>query len=173
MNALSLSALIRFIERLVGSVGIFAALLLVPLTLATGWEVFSRYVMGAPTVWAYEVGYLLTGSHFLLGLAYTLRAGEHIRIDIFSGKFSPRTRAAIDVLAYCIVIPLLAWLAYALMQHFWTGWSRNERTGQSAMNLPVWPFRAVFVVSFVLFALQSLTELMKSVRRARGAGDAL
>ncbi len=162
----------RSIERVVGAVGIFAALLLVPLTLATCWEVFSRYAMGAPTVWAYEVGYLLTGSHFLLGLAYTLRAGEHIRIDIFSGRFSPRARAVIDILAYCVVIPLLVWLSYALMQHFWTGWSRSERTGQSAMNLPVWPFRVVFVASFVLFALQSLAELMKSVRRARGVGDA-
>lgn len=166
-----MNPLIRAIERLVGVVGVFAALLLVPLTLATCWEVFSRYVMRAPTVWAYEVGYLLTGSHFLLGLAYTLRAGEHIRIDIFSGRFSPRTRAIIDILAYCVVIPLLAWLTYALVQHFWTGWSRNERTGQSAMNMPVWPFRVVFVTSFLLFALQSLVELLKSIGRAAGAGD--
>lgn len=163
-----MNSLIRIVERSVGVIGIAAAMLLVPLTLATCWEVFSRYVLQAPTVWAYEIGYLLTGSHFLLGLAYTLRAGEHIRIDIFSGKFSPRTRAVIDVLAYCIVIPLLAWLTYALMQHFWTGWTRSERTGQSAMNLPVWPFRVVFVVSFLLFALQSLVELLKSINRARG-----
>lgn len=159
---------IRIVERIVGVVGIAAAMLLVPLTLATCWEVFSRYAMGAPTVWAYEIGYLLTGSHFLLGLAYTLRAGEHIRIDIFSGRFSPRTRAVIDILAYCVIVPLLAWLTYALMQHFWTGWTRNERSGQSAMNLPVWPFRAVFVVSFLLFALQSLAELLKALGRARG-----
>jgi TRAP-type mannitol/chloroaromatic compound transport system permease small subunit len=149
------SVLTRSIERIVGIVGIFAALLLIPLTLATCWEVFSRYVMRAPTVWAYEIGYLLTGSHFLLGLAYTLRAREHIRIDIFSGKFSERTRAIIDILTYCVVVPLLIWITIALVQHFLVGWSRHERTGQSAMNMPVWPFRTVFVVSFLLFALQS------------------
>lgn len=162
-----MSAALRAIERVVGWVGVFAALLLLPLTLATCWEVFSRYLLHAPTVWAYEIGYLLTGSHFLLGLAYTLRAGEHIRIDIFSGRFSPRTRAAIDIASYCIVLPLLVWLTLALAQHLAIGWSRGERTGQSAMNLPVWPFRVVFVLSFALFALQSLVELAKAVRQFR------
>ncbi len=165
-----LNASIRAIERAVGVVGIFAALLLVPLTLATCWEVFSRYVMRAPTVWAYEIGYLLTGSHFLLGLAYTLREREHIRIDIFSGKFSSRTRAIIDLVVYCIVIPLLIWLTIALAQHLWVGWSRHERTGQSAMNMPVWPFRVVFVVSFFMFAMQTFVELLKALTAMQHAG---
>ena len=42
-------------------------------------------------MWAYEIGYMLTGSHFLLAMAFTLREGQHIRIDIFSEKFSQRT----------------------------------------------------------------------------------
>ena len=29
---------------------------------------------------------MVTGSHFLLGMAYTLREREHMRIDFFSGK---------------------------------------------------------------------------------------
>jgi TRAP-type mannitol/chloroaromatic compound transport system permease small subunit len=159
--------LIRGIERLVGTVGIAAAMLLVPLVLATSWEVFSRYAMGAPTIWAYEVGYILTGSHFLLGLAYTLREGLHIRIDIFTGSMSPRTRALLDSIAYAIVLPLLVWLSWMLLQYLIAGYVRGERSGQSALNPPVWPFRVVFFVSFVLFALQVLAELLKSIDRVR------
>jgi TRAP-type mannitol/chloroaromatic compound transport system permease small subunit len=159
--------LIRGIERLVGTVGIAAAMLLVPLVLATCWEVFSRYVLDQPTVWAYEVGYILTGSHFLLGLAYTLREGLHIRIDIFTGSMSPRTRALLDTIAYSIVLPLLAWLAWMLLQYLIAGYARGERSGQSALNLPVWPFRVVFFVSFLLFALQVFVELLKSIDRVR------
>ena len=160
-----MNALIRSIERLTGSVGIVASLVIVPLVLATCYEVFARYVMQAPTVWAYEIGYILTGSHFLLGMAFTLRAGEHIRIDIFSGKFSTRTRAVIDLVGYTIILPLMVWLTYALFQHFATGYLRSERSGQSAMNLPVWPFRIVFLVAFSLLALQILAEVIKTVRR--------
>ena len=157
--------LIRLIDRITTVVGVGAALLLVPLVLATCWEVFSRYVMDEPTAWAYEVGYLLTGSHFLLGLAYTLKMDLHIRIDVFTGLMSPRTRALIDTLAYTVMLPLLLWLTWMLLEYLIIGYSRGERSGQSSLNPPVWPFRVVFTVSFGLLALQVFVALLKSVRQ--------
>lgn len=164
---LYMDSLIRNIERLTGSVGILASFALVPLVLATCYEVFARYVFGAPTIWAYEIGYVLTGAHFLLAMAFTLRSDEHIRIDVFSGKFSRRTRAVIDLAAYAVLMPLMVWLSYALFQHLAAGYLRNERSGQSAMNLPVWPFRVIFFVAFTLLTLQVLAEVIKAVRRFR------
>jgi len=161
-------ALIKNIERATSSVGIFASFAIVPLVLATCYEVISRYVLDSPTIWAYEVGYILTGSHFLLGMAYTLKKGEHIRIDIFSAAFSQRTRAIIDLVSYSVILPLMLWLTYALFGHLATGYLRNEHSGQSAMNLPVWPFRIVFLVAFALFALQILAEVLKTLRRLDG-----
>lgn len=160
-----MNALTKSIERVTGGVGIVAALVLVPLVLATCYEVFARYAMGAPTIWAYEVGFLLTGSHFLLGMAYTLREGAHIRIDVFSGKFSERTRSVIDLVGYTVMLPLLIWLSYQMYHYLVDGYSSGETSGQSALNLPVWPFRVVFLVAFTLFALQVLAEVLKSVRR--------
>jgi len=162
-----MDAFIKNIERLTTSVGIFASLCLVPLVIATCYEVFARYVFGAPTIWAYEVGYFLTGTHFLLAMAFTLRSDEHIRIDIFSGHFSRRTRAIIDLLGYTVTLPTMIWLSYALWLHLAQGYARNEHSGQSAMNMPVWPFRVVFFVAFVLLALQILAEVIKSLRRMR------
>lgn len=162
-----MDAFIRNIERITTSVGIMASFAIVPLVLATCYEVLARYVFNAPTIWAYEIGYTLTGSHFLLGMAYTLAVGAHIRIDIFSGNFAPRTRALIDLAAYAVMLPLLIWLSYALFQHLATGYLRSERSGQSAMNLPVWPFRVVFLVAFTLLALQVLAEMVKTVRALR------
>lgn len=165
-----MALVVKYIERATGSVGIMASLAIVPLVLATCYEVFARYVMGAPTVWAYEVGYILTGSHFLLGMAFTLRAGAHIRIDIFSGKFSPRTRGILDLAGYAVTLPLMIWLTYALFQHLATGYLRHERSGQSAMNLPVWPFRVVFLLAFTLLALQILAEVIKTARQLGAKG---
>lgn len=162
-----MDALIRNIERVTTSIGIMASFAIVPLVLATCYEVLARYAFGAPTIWAYEIGYTLTGSHFLLGMAYTLAVGAHIRIDIFSGKFAPRIRALIDLGAYAVMLPLLVWLSYALFQHLATGYLRSERSGQSAMNLPVWPFRIVFFTAFTLLALQVLAEVVKTVRTLR------
>jgi TRAP-type mannitol/chloroaromatic compound transport system permease small subunit len=160
-------AFIRSIERITRSIGIMASFAIVPLVLATCYEVLARYVFAAPTIWAYEIGYTLTGSHFLLGMAYALAVGAHIRIDIFSGNFAPRTRALIDLAAYAVLLPLMIWLSYALFQHLATGYLRSERSGQSAMNLPVWPFRIVFFTAFTLLALQVLAEVVKTARALR------
>jgi TRAP-type mannitol/chloroaromatic compound transport system permease small subunit len=162
-----MNRLIRSIEALTTNVGLFGALLIVPLILATCYEVLSRYVFDAPTIWAFEVGYMLTGSHFLLAMAFALKEGQHIRIDVFSGKFSARTRAAIDFVCFAVVFPLTVWLTLALLRHMWNGYASNEKSGQSALNFPVWPFRVVFFVSFLLLALQVLAEILKTVRVLR------
>lgn len=161
-----MDSLIRPIEKLVVGVGTFAACLLVPLVLATTWEVISRYALGAPTIWAYEVGYTLTGSHFLLALAYTLRAGEHIRIDVLSHRLPAGVKRSIDAAVYALVLPLLVWVCYTLWNYMAGGYASGETSGQSALNLPVWPFRLVLFVAFAALALQVLAELLKVLRPA-------
>jgi len=158
---------LRAIERASEWAGVFGACLIVPLVLATCYEVFARYLFGAPTIWAYEIGYTLTGAHFLLGMAFTLKYGEHIRIDIFSGKFTPRTRAVIDLLGYAIVLPLTAWITLYLFFYLRAGYVSNEKSGQSALNLPVWPLRVIFCLAFLLLALQVIAEVAKSARALR------
>lgn len=161
--------LVRGIEQLSQAVGIAGAMLLVPLVLVTCYEVVARYAFGAPTIWAYEIGYMLTGAHFLLGMAFTLRAGEHIRIDVFSGKFSSKTRACIDLLGYAVVLPLTIWVALHLLRYFTNGLSSGERSGASAFNMQVWPFRLIFFTAFALLALQVIAEVLKLLGCLRAA----
>ena len=157
------------IERITTNIGIIAALTLVPLILTTTYEVLARYIFDAPTIWAYEVGYMLTGTHFLLGMAYTLQQGQFIRIDIFSQDMSVKTRAFIDLCAYSVILPLMMWLTYGLTAYLISGFIKNERTGQSAMNMAVWPFRVVFLIAFTLLALQVYAEFMKSLEKYKAA----
>ena len=92
--------MVRIIERLSHFVGVIAAWLIVPLVFASVYEVVARYVFNAPTIWAYEIGYLMTGSGFLLGMAYALSRDAHIRIDVFSVNMTQRTKAIIDIVCY-------------------------------------------------------------------------
>ena len=164
-----MSPLVHRIERITTNIGIIAALTLVPLILTTTYEVLARYLFDAPTIWAYEVGYMLTGTHFLLGMAYTLQQGQFIRIDIFSQDMSEKTRALIDLCSYSVILPLMMWLTYGLTSYLISGFIKNERTGQSAMNMVVWPFRVVFLIAFTLLALQVYAEFMKSFEKYKAA----
>lgn len=159
-----MGSIIRAIERLSGISGYMTAWLVAPLIIATVYDVAARYVFSAPTQWAYEVAYMAMGTHALLGMAYTLREGGHIRIDAFSQLFSQRTKALIDLIGYSIfVLPCLLWMTWSMWSYWWHSYVTNELSGQSAWNPIIWPFKLVFFVAFVLLVLQIFAEIIKAI----------
>jgi TRAP-type mannitol/chloroaromatic compound transport system permease small subunit len=154
--------LLRTIERISVVSGEATAWLVVPLILATTYDVVARYAFNAPTQWAYEVGYMMMGAQALLGMAYTLRAGGHIRIDAFSQRFSQTGKAIVDLCGYAIVLPCLCWVTWSLWTYWINAFRSGELSGQSAWNPVIWPFRLIFFVAFVLLVLQIIAEIIKA-----------
>ena len=160
--------IIRTIDTITEAVGGLAALIVIPLTLATCYEVFARYVFGAPTIWAFELGYTLMGFHFLLGGAMTLKRGAHIRIDLIYAQLSKRKQAMIDLALYLLlIVPALGMLSNRLGSYALEAWHSGETTGHSAWNPVIWPLRAVITVSFVLLLLQVVSEGLKCIQVLR------
>lgn len=157
--------LLSAIDKLSGAVGFGTAWLVVPLIFATVYEVTARYVFNAPTIWAFEIGYMAMGAHFLLGAAFALRERAHIRIDVAYSHFPPRAKALVDVLGYALLfIPLGAWLSYRLGLYTFDAYRSGETSGQSAWDPVIWPFRLTFLGGFVLLTLQALAELIRSLQ---------
>lgn len=162
--------LVSTIERLSGFSGKLTAWLVVPLIVATVYDVAARYLFTAPTQWAYEVGYMMMGTHALLGMAFTLREGGHIRIDAFSQKFSQTGKALIDLVGYALfVLPCLAWITWSLWDYWMKALNTHELSGQSAWNPIIWPFKLIFFVAFALLVLQILAEIVKAIQYLSGS----
>jgi len=159
-----MKSIVLTIERVTGSVGFLASLIVIPLILTTSYEVMSRYLFEAPTTWAYELGYMFTGSHFLLGAALTLARGGHIRIDVIYGQLSDRPKAMIDLVFYVVLfLPFLALLNEALWSYAAHAFQSGERSGQSAWSPPIWPFRMLLFISFLLLMAQVVAESLKAI----------
>jgi len=163
-----LKGLIQFLDKISGTSGAIAAWLVIPLIAASCYEVFSRYVLDEPTLWAYEIGYMVMGTHFLIGLAYTLREREHVRVDFFYAHVSPKKRAIIDAFTYvALLMPVAGWLTIALWTKVQTAYESHERSGMSAFNPVIWPFRFVMCTAFALLFLQALAELLRCYETLR------
>jgi TRAP-type mannitol/chloroaromatic compound transport system permease small subunit len=157
---------IRVLEKAASWPGMAAAWLVVPLILFTDYDVFSRYLFTAPTIWAFELGYMAMGAHFLLGAAYTQRERGHIRIDLLYSRLSPKAQAAIDLTGYVLlVLPFLCWTDWHLLTYTLRSYASGERSGQSAWNPVIWPFRAVFFLAFACLALQIAADSLRAARR--------
>ncbi|HSO06219.1 MAG TPA: TRAP transporter small permease subunit [Pelomicrobium sp.] len=166
-----LSWLLRFLDRVTGTSGAVVAWLVIPLIAASCYEVFSRYVLNEPTLWAFEVGYMVMGTHFLVGMAYTLRENEHVRVDLLYARLSPRLQALVDTFTYvCLLLPLTLWLSVSLWDKVLKAYESQERSGMSAFNPLIWPYRAVFFTAFVLLSLQAIAQLIRCYQTLTGRG---
>ena len=98
----ALLATIRTIDRFTDWTGTVISWLSVPLVAAVAYEVVARYLFNAPTIWAFDVTYMLYGTLFMLGAAYALHKGAHIRTDFFWEQFSTRKKGVIDTISYVL-----------------------------------------------------------------------
>ena len=158
-----LNRLVDSIEAVTRWAGWLGAAITVPLILAMVYEVVARYAFNAPTFWAYELAYMMMGAGLMLGIAYCMQTGSHARVDFFYQSLSPRGRALVDLLGCAFLLPMVLWLCTGLWDYLLRAYEHGEVSGESAWNPVVWPFRAFFVIGFVLFALQTISEILKSL----------
>jgi TRAP-type mannitol/chloroaromatic compound transport system permease small subunit len=159
------------IDTFVRVCGKAVAWLILPMVLSLVWEVTARYGFNAPTEWAYDMTFMLYGTFFMLGSAWTLQYGGHIRTDSFYSKWSRRTQARVDLVCYLVfffpAIAIFAWLGW---EFFLKSYGQNERIVTSPWLPIVWPFKFVMPLSAALLLLQGAAEFIRCWRRAFGAG---
>lgn len=142
--------------------------LIIPMVLALSYEVFARYLFNAPTLWAYDITYMLYGSHFMLGASYTLAKQGHIRTDFFYRLWPIRWQGMVDSILYvCCFFPALTLWLWASSEYAVISWDREEVAITSPWKPPIYPFKTVMPVTTVLLLLQGLAELAKSLYAAR------
>ncbi|TAK82294.1 MAG: TRAP transporter small permease subunit [Betaproteobacteria bacterium] len=165
-----MQALIRLLDRISWTPGALVAWLLIPLIAASSYEVFSRYVLGEPTFWAFEIGYMVMGTHFLIGMAYALHSDAHVRVDLFYARLPYKARALIDAFTYvCLLLPLCVWLTIGFWHKVVAAYASHERSGMSAFNPVIWPYRLVMCAAFALLGLQALVQLIRCYQVLTGA----
>jgi TRAP-type mannitol/chloroaromatic compound transport system permease small subunit len=162
-----LQPLVRIIDRFAEVTGVAIAWLMVPLIAAVVYEVVARYAFAAPTLWAFDLTYMLYGAMFMLGAAYALRVGAHIRTDFFWERWSARTRGVIDSVAYLVFffpgIALFLWVGW---EEAWYAYGIGETSEQTAWRPILWPLKACVPLAAALLLLQGISELVKSLHAA-------
>jgi TRAP-type mannitol/chloroaromatic compound transport system permease small subunit len=157
-------AVIRAIDKFTECTGYLFVLLIIPLIFANVVEVFARYVLKAPTVWALDVTTMSYAALFMLGSALALLKGAHVRTDILWNAFSDRTKGMIDSLAFLLLfLPTMVVLFLISIDDFLYSVSIDERSSSGAWTPVLWPLRAVIPLTAFMLFLQGISELMKSL----------
>ncbi|MFZ1103179.1 MAG: TRAP transporter small permease subunit [Hyphomicrobiaceae bacterium] len=153
-----------FIDALSAWVGKAFGWLILVLTLGVSYEVFVRYVLRAPTTWAFDFSYITYGALFLMAGSYTLSRNGHVRADVFYRSWRPRTQAMMDLLLYVV------FFLPAVVAFIYSGWSYAafsirflEVSIFSPAGIPVFPLKTLIPVTGVLLLLQGIAEVIRCV----------
>jgi len=155
--------LIRWIDTINLWVGRIVCVLTIPLFAVMVYEVFVRYVFVAPTAWAYDLSRMIAGALFMLGAAYALSKGVHIRADFIYRNFSVRAQGRVDALLYLLFyMPGMLVFMWTSLDFAGVSWFQMERGMDSAWMPYLAPSKSALPVGIFFLILQGISEFFKS-----------
>ena len=132
------------------------------LTLSVSYEVFVRYVLNKPTVWAFDMMVQMYGALFLMAGPYALAQDAHVRGDVIYRLFSVRWQARVDFVLYIL------FFFPGMMALFWYGWEiasdswrYKEVSWNSPARIQIYFFKTLIPIAGVLLMIQGIAEMMR------------
>src|SRR5210317_600451 len=122
-----MTRILHFIDSLSAWSGKAFAWCIVILTFSTCYEVFMRYVLNSPTVWAFDMSVQMYGALFMMAGAYALSQDAHVRGDVIYRLMPIKVRASIDLVLYILFLfPGAICLLYYGFFYAQDSWFYNE-----------------------------------------------
>jgi TRAP-type mannitol/chloroaromatic compound transport system permease small subunit len=145
-------------------VGKTVSWLIISLTFLITFEIFSRYVLGAPHSSAFDYMLQMYGTLFLMSGAYTLSKNAHVRGDVLYGFFPPRLQASLDLTLYIVFfmpgVIALCWAGYLYAAE---SWKILERSSITADGPPLYWFKSIIPLAGFFVLMQGIVEMIRCV----------
>lgn len=157
-----MTKLIHSIESLSIWIGRAFGWCILILTLSVSYEVFVRYVLNSPTVWAFDMMVQMYGALFLMAGAYALAQDTHVRGDVVYRLIPKRWQAGIDFFLY------VTFFFPGMLALFWYGaeiaadsWRYKEVSWNSPARIQIYFFKTLIPIAAALLIVQGIAECMR------------
>lgn len=157
---------IAFADKLSGFFGKSFGWLIVLMTFGMSYEVFVRYLLNSPTPWSLDVSFIMYGTLFMMGGAYTLSRGGHVRGDFVYRLWPARVQAGVDLVLYVLFFfPGILALVFSGWKYAARSWSYpgGEVSVNSPAGIPIYQFKTVLVVAGLLLLIQGLAQVCRCI----------
>lgn len=157
------SGTIKVIDRITQVTGrsiSWLTMLMVALVVAI---VVMRYFLGMGSIAMQESVTYIHAMVFMLGIAFTLKRGGHVRVDIFYRTFSVRSKALVDLLGgLFFLIPVAALIFVTSWDYVAASWSIRESSAENNGIPLIYLLKTLMLIMPVTLLLQGIAEILKS-----------
>ena len=158
-----LHACVRFIDAFTDRCGRLLAWLILGMALLTALVVVLRYGFSIGAILAQEAVIYMHGAVFLLGAAYAIKTGAHVRVDIFHRNFSARAQAWVEALGGIVfLLPLCAFILMASEDYVRESWAMRETSAEPGGIPAVFLLKSLIPLMAVNLALQGVAEIFRN-----------
>ncbi len=155
--------IIKIVDLINEWAGRIASILGYALFIVVVLGVVARKVFNRPFIWNFEASYMLYAAMFLLGFGYTLRHKMHVTIDVIYAALGPKAQLFFDILGFILFLVPFAYVSLESSTIFTIqSWQILEHS-QSTWAPPIYPFKTLMPIAFILLVLQAITEIIKSI----------
>ena len=155
----------RSIDTLVEFFAKLAAYLVMVLSFLVVYDSVNRYFFGGGSIALQELEWHLFDIIFLLGLSYTLKSDKHVRVDIFYGNFSQKTKAMVNIASQLfLILPFALLIIYVSFGYIELSYTQNEISPDPGGLTHRWLIKSMMILGFLLLGLQSIAEIFKNIK---------
>lgn len=160
------------LDTVSAAIGRFVTWLLVPMLLLAVGLVVARYAFGLGSIALQESVLWMHASLFMLGSAWTLQQGKHVRVDVFSARASQRTRAWIELFG-CVflLLPFCTFMLWISLDYVAASWQLGESSREPGGLPALYLLKGLIPASALLLMLQGVSEALKALAQLRQPSD--
>jgi TRAP-type mannitol/chloroaromatic compound transport system permease small subunit len=160
----ALATFVRGVDRINVAIGLAASWLILPVVVIAFTVVLLRYAFSMGFPWFQELYIWLHGAAFMLAMAWVLREGGHVRVDLFYKKWPRRKQAWADLIGvFVFLVPMIGaiwYMAWPLVQR---SWRILERSPTSDGLTYLYLLKTMLPIGCALVILQGLAMAARSL----------
>lgn len=156
----------RLFNRLSDLLGWLSSILFILLVANVVYDVVMRYAFNDVSIAFQELEWHLFATVFLLGIPYAIKAGDHVRVDLFYERLSMKAQAVIDILGTLFfLLPFCLLVVYFGIDFAKESYALGETSGDPG-GLPYrWIIKAMIPVSFTFMAISGVGLIIHSLNK--------
>ena len=157
----------RALDRLYGFCGGLAALFLAAIAVLILAQIVARLLGLFVPAASDFAGFCLAASSFL-ALAYTFRAGGHIRVTLVLQRIPQRWRRGCDLASLAIAASLVGYFAWYTVGLVQDSWHYNDLS-EGLVPVPLWIPQSAMAAGLIVLAIALVDELVNVLRGGKAS----
>lgn len=158
----------KIIDDITKYIAYLTAFVLALLVLLVIFDATSRYLFSEGSTALQELEWHFFDVVILMSIAYTLRNNAHVRVDIFYDRFSPKTKALVNIISFVFfVLPLSGLIIYIGVGFVDMSYVQHEASSNPGGLSHRWIVKSLMPLAFILLFLQASKELWRDIQEWR------